>query len=159
MEDRGVALRMSKDDPDLEAPPPYTEDIRNEYLEDEVLRRLKLLLLSDETSYDDNESEIGPSAPYTQRQAEALGKVSHQNFECCACLSESLGGSLNQSLTPRSILTIISTQLPPSFLTNMDDPNASGPSKVKLKRISMALENCSAYVRSRGMLGHSTTTR
>jgi hypothetical protein len=85
MEDRGVALRMSKDDPDLEAPPPYTEDIRNEYLEDEVLRRLKLLLLSDETSYDDNESEAGPSVPYTQRQAEALGKLSRQNFECCAC--------------------------------------------------------------------------
>jgi hypothetical protein len=76
---------MSNDDTHLGASPPYTEDVPNKPLEDEVMGRLRLVLVGDETFYEDNEGEAGSSVPYTQRQAEALEKPSCQTVECCAC--------------------------------------------------------------------------
>ncbi|KAF2796595.1 hypothetical protein K505DRAFT_400921 [Melanomma pulvis-pyrius CBS 109.77] len=87
-EDRRLAVQMSNNDPELEAPPPYTEEIRNEFVEDEVVLRLAALVSTDETLYHDSEIESGPSAPYTRRQAGVLGKLSREEFECCACGEE-----------------------------------------------------------------------
>ncbi|KAF2649530.1 hypothetical protein K491DRAFT_734525 [Lophiostoma macrostomum CBS 122681] len=72
-EDRRYAMRISSDDPELEAPPPYTEELRDEFIEDEV------------TLYEDPAEEAGPSVPYAQRQAEAMGRLSREAFECVSC--------------------------------------------------------------------------
>ncbi len=87
-QDRQAALRMSSDDPELEAPPPYTEQARDEFLDDEVMRRLAALLTSNDDLYSDPEPEAGPSVPYAQRQAEALGILSRPSSECTACLND-----------------------------------------------------------------------
>lgn len=87
-EDRRLAVQMSSNDPELEAPPPYTEEIRNEFVEDEVVLRLAALLSTNDTLHDGSEIEAGPSAPYARRQADALGKLSREEFECCACREE-----------------------------------------------------------------------
>ncbi|KAH7115270.1 hypothetical protein B0J11DRAFT_444628 [Dendryphion nanum] len=84
-EDRRVALQMSADDPDLEAPPPYTEEVRNEFLEDEIARRFAELLSVSESFEYEPESHAGPSTPYAQRQASALKTLSEEKLECCSC--------------------------------------------------------------------------
>ncbi|KAK1807418.1 hypothetical protein LTR12_018233 [Friedmanniomyces endolithicus] len=45
-EDRQVAVQMSHVDPELEAPPPYTDKAREDFVEDEHTRRLNRLLSS-----------------------------------------------------------------------------------------------------------------
>jgi hypothetical protein len=87
-EDRQYAIRVSSDDPELEAPPPYTEKLRNEFIDDQVARQFEELFLGDESLYDEPEVEAGPSVPYAQRQAQALGSISKERFQCCACLGE-----------------------------------------------------------------------
>jgi uncharacterized metal-binding protein len=86
--DHRMAIQMSTDDPELEAPPPYTQEVRNDYIEDEVVRRLAALLITDDELYEDPQVEAGPSVPYTQRQAVALGKLAREAFECTACSKE-----------------------------------------------------------------------
>ncbi|KAJ4398133.1 hypothetical protein N0V91_010421 [Didymella pomorum] len=86
-EDRVMAVRMSAEDPDLEAPPPYTQEIRHDFIEDEVVRRLVALLTSDDDIYDPPESEAGPSVPY-QRQAVALDKLAQEAHQCVGCTDE-----------------------------------------------------------------------
>ncbi|KAF1848192.1 uncharacterized protein K460DRAFT_427193 [Cucurbitaria berberidis CBS 394.84] len=87
-EDRRVAVQMSSDDPELEAPPAYTEEVRNEFLEGEVVRRFAALLTSDDDLYESPESVAGPSVPYAQRQADALGILARPTFECTACSND-----------------------------------------------------------------------
>lgn len=84
-EDRRLALRMSSDDPELEAPPPYTEEVREEFIEDEVMRRLNSIHISNDDLYADPEVKAGPSVPYAQRQADALAILGRQAFECIGC--------------------------------------------------------------------------
>ena len=87
-EDRRVAVQMSSDDPDLEAPPPYAEVVRNDSIEDEVIRRMATLLSLEHDPHDDLEDEAGPSVSYTQRQADVMGKLARNQFECIACREE-----------------------------------------------------------------------
>jgi hypothetical protein len=87
-EDRRLAVQMSSDDPELEAPPPYTEVVRDDTIEDEVVRRMAALLTMEYDEYQGPEVEAGPSVPYAQRQADALDKLAHQKFECTACADE-----------------------------------------------------------------------
>ncbi|CAE6999789.1 hypothetical protein P3342_001087 [Pyrenophora teres f. teres] len=88
-QDRRVAVQMSSDDPDLEAPPPYAEVARDDSIEDdEVIRRITALLSSEHDAHDALENEPGPSVSYTQRQADAMGKLARNQFECIACRDE-----------------------------------------------------------------------
>ncbi|KAI0611949.1 FAD/NAD(P)-binding domain-containing protein [Pyrenophora tritici-repentis] len=87
-EDRRVAVQMSSDDPDLEAPPPYAEVVRDDSIENEVVRRMTALLSSEHDAHDDLENEAGLSVSYTQRQADAMGKLARNQFECIACREE-----------------------------------------------------------------------
>ena len=84
-EDRQVAVQMSHDDPDLEAPPPYTENTREYYIEDELASRLNSLLTSNEGFDHDGLDVAGPSEPYARRQADALGRLARIAFQCTAC--------------------------------------------------------------------------
>lgn len=86
-EDRLVAVKMSTDDPELEAPPPYTQEVRHDFIEDEVVRRLAALLTVDDDLYDPPQPEAGPSVPY-QRQAVALDKLAQEAFQCVSCRDE-----------------------------------------------------------------------
>ena len=87
-EDRRVAVQMSTDDPNLEAPPPYAEVVRNDSIEDEITRRIAALLSSELDPRDDVEDGAGPSSSYTERQADAMGKLARNQFECTACRGE-----------------------------------------------------------------------
>jgi hypothetical protein len=87
-EDRRVAVQMSNDDPELEAPPPYTEVDRTDYTEDEVLQRLTALLSSSDDLYEDPREESGPSVQYAQRQAKVLETMASEKLECAACTEE-----------------------------------------------------------------------
>lgn len=87
-EDRRVAVQMSTDDPDLEAPPPYAEVVRNDFIEDEITHRIAALLSSEHGVHDGVEDGAGPSSSYTERQADAMGKLARNQFECTACRDE-----------------------------------------------------------------------
>jgi hypothetical protein len=87
-EDRRVAVQMSNDDPELEAPPPYTEVARTNYIEDEVVQRLAALLSSSDDLYEDPHEEPGPSVQYAQRQAKALETLASERLQCTACTDE-----------------------------------------------------------------------
>jgi hypothetical protein len=86
-EDHLMAVQMSAEDPDLEAPPPYTQEVRRNFIEDEVVRRLAALLTSDDELYALPQPEAGPSVPY-QRQAVALNKLAQEAFQCVGCYGE-----------------------------------------------------------------------
>ena len=83
-DDHSMAMQMSSNDPDLEPPPPYTEEARDDYIEDELVRRLAKLLTSEDDLYGDSQDEAGPSVPY-KRQADALDKLAREAFECMGC--------------------------------------------------------------------------
>lgn len=83
-EDRQYAMRFNSNDAPVEAPPPYTQQLRNDFVEDEVVRRLAALMTTDESLYEEPESEAGPSVPYAKRQASAL-KMLSQEFQCSIC--------------------------------------------------------------------------
>jgi len=87
-EDRRVAVQMSSDDPDLEAPPPYTEVVCNCSIEDEFTRRMDTLLSLRRDPHDGLEDEASPSVSYAQRQADVMGKLARNQFECTACGEE-----------------------------------------------------------------------
>ncbi|KAJ4356996.1 hypothetical protein N0V95_002868 [Ascochyta clinopodiicola] len=80
-DDHCVALRMSTNDPELEKPPPYTQEVRNDYIEDEIVRRLATMLTTEDDIYDNHLVEAGPSVPYARRQAVALEKLALEIFE------------------------------------------------------------------------------
>jgi hypothetical protein len=85
-DDRRYARQISTDHPlEYEAPPPYTEEIRKDFIEDEIVRRLAAIMTTDDSTYEEVAVEAGPSVPYAQRQAKALGQLSREQFECCAC--------------------------------------------------------------------------
>ncbi len=84
-EDRQVAVRMSHVDQELEPPPPYTDKVREEFIEDEHARPLNRLLSSHE-GFDHHGTTIaGPSEPYAHRQADALEQLATVAFQCAAC--------------------------------------------------------------------------
>lgn len=85
--DHLMAVQMSTEDPELEAPPPYTQEVRRDFIEDEVVRRLAALLTTDDEIYEPSQSEAGPSIPY-QRQAVALDRLAQEAFECTGCTDE-----------------------------------------------------------------------
>ncbi|KAF9696797.1 hypothetical protein EKO04_005389 [Ascochyta lentis] len=87
-DDHCVAVQMSTDDPELEKPPPYTQQVRNDYIEDEIVRRLATMLTTEDDVYEDPQVEAGPSVPYARRQAVALEKLALEVFECTGCASE-----------------------------------------------------------------------
>ena len=79
-EDRGYALRVSSDDPMLEAPPPSIISNQPGVIDEETVRCFEEMVVQDD--YDlEEQSESGPSVPYIQRQVQALDK----RFECIAC--------------------------------------------------------------------------
>ncbi|KAF2477677.1 uncharacterized protein BDR25DRAFT_364571 [Lindgomyces ingoldianus] len=84
-EDRRIAVQISTDNPELEAPPPDTEEGRNEFIDDEIIRRFVTHFASEEAHFDEEENGAGPSVPYAQRQADAFGRLSREQFECCSC--------------------------------------------------------------------------
>jgi hypothetical protein len=87
-EDRRIAVQMSSDDPELEAPPACTEIVRADYLEDKVMRRLAALLSSIDELYEDPRDKPGPSVQYAQRQVKALETLASDWFQCIACRDE-----------------------------------------------------------------------
>ena len=47
-DDHQMAVHMSSSDHDMEAPPPYTQEVRNNFNEDEIVRRLAKMLTTDD---------------------------------------------------------------------------------------------------------------
>ncbi|KAF3032168.1 hypothetical protein E8E12_002561 [Didymella heteroderae] len=86
-DDHSMAVQMSAEDPELEAPPPYTQEGRTDFIEDEVVRRLAALLTSDDDIYGPPQSDAGPSISY-QRQAVALDKLAQEAHQCVGCTDE-----------------------------------------------------------------------
>lgn len=95
-DDHLMAVQMSTNDPDLEPPPPYTQQARTDYIEDEVVRRLATMLTTEDELYKDYQVEAGPSVPYARRQAVALEKLALEVFECTGCTSEFRWSSTTQ---------------------------------------------------------------
>jgi hypothetical protein len=87
-EDRRIAVQMSSDDPELEAPPPYTEVARTDYIEDEIAQRLAALFSSSDDLYEGSREEPGPSVQYAERQAKALETLASERLQCAACTDE-----------------------------------------------------------------------
>lgn len=83
-QDRQVAVQMNDLDPNVEAPPPYTEADQTS-MEDEVIRRLATLLSSSGDFEDEETGVAGPSEPYERRQANALENLAREAFQCTAC--------------------------------------------------------------------------
>ena len=67
-QDRRLAFQISGDDPQLEAPSPYTE-----------------VDFNISTNISTQEDNIGPSMTYAERQGEALEKISLTESQCCVC--------------------------------------------------------------------------
>ncbi|KAH7563646.1 hypothetical protein BM1_00693 [Bipolaris maydis] len=85
-DDRIYARQISTDHPlEYEAPPPYTEKLRQDFIDDEITSRLAAMLTADDSLHEDTTSEADPSVSSTQCQAKALGHLSREQFECCAC--------------------------------------------------------------------------
>ncbi|PSN73813.1 hypothetical protein BS50DRAFT_510334 [Corynespora cassiicola Philippines] len=85
-EDHRLAVQLSTDDPNLEAPPPYTEKNPDKIVEDEVLQLLTNIMRSNDGLYDDpNPSQAGPSMTYAERQTNVLGKLASDTHECIGC--------------------------------------------------------------------------
>jgi hypothetical protein len=85
-DDRIYARQMSTAHPLVyEAPPPDTEELRQDFIEDETTCRLAAMLTRDDSLGEEAESEAGTSFPSTQCQAKALEHLSREQFECCAC--------------------------------------------------------------------------
>ena len=84
-EDRQVAVRMGDGDLDLETPSPCTEEAHKSFMEEEAVRCSADLLSSNE-AFDYNVTAVaGPSQPYAHRQADALGKLARETFQCIPC--------------------------------------------------------------------------
>ncbi|KAJ6267424.1 hypothetical protein PSV08DRAFT_411876 [Bipolaris maydis] len=85
-DDRIYARQISTDHPlEYEAPPPYTEKLRQDFIDDEITSRLAAMLTADDSLHEDTTSEANPSVSSTQCQAKALSHLSREQFECCAC--------------------------------------------------------------------------
>lgn len=85
-QDRRSALQISGDDPELEAPPPYTEVDFNISTQEERLHWVTSVLGDDSaTELDDQEDNAGPSMTYAERQGKALEKISLTESQCCVC--------------------------------------------------------------------------
>ena len=89
-DDRQVAVQMSHNEPDFEAPPPYLEIAQEDHIEVELARRLNGLFSSKEGFDDDHDDHddlkgAGPSEPYARRQASALGILAGPALQCIAC--------------------------------------------------------------------------
>ena len=86
-EDHRIAVQMSSEDPELEAPP-YTEVARTDYIEDEIMQRLATLLSSSDDLYEDPQEEHGPSVKYAKRQAKAFETLASERLQCTACTDQ-----------------------------------------------------------------------
>ncbi|CZT23738.1 uncharacterized protein RCC_09452 [Ramularia collo-cygni] len=75
-QDRQLAFRMSNEEPDLEAPPPYTEIGDEAAILDDSITRLGL--------QDEEPVDAGPSG-YVRGQVETLEKLASKSFQCSAC--------------------------------------------------------------------------
>ena len=83
-DDRQVAVAMIQHTDNSEAPPPYTEAIRPELGENEILNSPAVYKGSDETSDD----SAGPSRRYLRKQDDTLEKLAHTAFQCTACTDD-----------------------------------------------------------------------
>ena len=89
-QDRRLAFQISGDDPELEAPSPYTEvDFNisaNISTKDERLHWVTSVLSDDSAiELDDQDDNVGPSMTYAERRGEALEKISLTESQCCVC--------------------------------------------------------------------------
>ena len=69
----------------MEAPPPYTEGAHESFIGEEAVRRLADLLSSNGDFDDSTTGVAGPCQPYARCQADALGKLARETFQCIAC--------------------------------------------------------------------------
>jgi hypothetical protein len=86
-DDHHITVQMSFNSPDMEAPPPYTQKVCNDFIEDEIVQRLATILITNDDFHDDPHTEAGPSVLY-QSQAVALDKLAGEAFECAGCFGD-----------------------------------------------------------------------
>ncbi|KAK5711676.1 hypothetical protein LTR17_018257 [Elasticomyces elasticus] len=83
-EDRRIAVQMSCVDPELETPPPYTDQVREGFIKDEHTRWLDPLVSSPDDTH--HEAVIaGPSERFAHHRANTVGKLASVAFQCAAC--------------------------------------------------------------------------
>jgi len=82
-EDRRIALDISTNDPEIEAPPP-NPPVRQEGIEKWSSTIAESYAVTSIVEFYDDESEAGPSMTYTGRQADILEKFSTELL-CTAC--------------------------------------------------------------------------
>lgn len=83
-EDRRVAIEMSNNDPEIEAPPPVTRTGLQHDVEDWMSTISGNIAATSIIEFSDDEAEAGPSMTYTERQADIMTKLSTE-FYCVAC--------------------------------------------------------------------------
>jgi hypothetical protein len=82
--DRDYTLELSRDDPELESPPEITEPLGSEACELEKGHQV-CIGSGHIPLWADSETDTSGPISYTQCQAEILGKLSNELFQCCAC--------------------------------------------------------------------------
>ena len=87
--DQSLAAQMSRDEDELEAPPPYTES--NALVPDEEDHAAWILDDSEDSDTPQPSTSgdrPGASATYIERQEVVLQKLARKQLECCACRDE-----------------------------------------------------------------------
>ncbi|KAF2742488.1 hypothetical protein M011DRAFT_268068 [Sporormia fimetaria CBS 119925] len=87
-EDRAYAILISSENPELEDPPSplrSTDRTRQEPMDAELARQMDELCVNGDAPSEEGEVQAVPSVPYAQRQARAIGNLSLERFQCCAC--------------------------------------------------------------------------